>query len=235
MKKTLLTLFIFSIAIQASSQNYVAKNPARHELVRSDFSVGISPFVFIPSSEYIDEPGLGLELIGLYGLDKNFSVGGFLKIKSGLNGSAINPPGSGYSNGEKVFRNTAGSVGAIFEYKIFNKVGFNVRLGYEDVFSSTSTASQYIYNPSIGSYTVINYDNDPGIVYGGGVSLYLNKPDYKRAVHSFNWTITFESNNDTEFPILDLSINEFRDTKMNAFYFQFGWRIQFHSLKAPKN
>jgi hypothetical protein len=234
MKKILLLSLISLISAQGYCQDYVSKEKLAPNLIRSDFSVGISPFVFIPSSEYSEGPGFGLEVLGLYGLNKNFSTGGFLKIKSELNGSAIRPPGTGYGNGGKAFQNAAWSLGVIAEYKIFNKVGFNLRAGYESIILSTSTASQYLYNPSTGNYSSVAIDNSPGFVYGGGISLYIKKPNYKRAVHSFNWTITFEGNNMTEFPVLNLGTNKFNDTEMNAFYFQFGWRIQFHGLK-PKN
>ena len=233
MKKLLPILFFFTLINLSYSQDYVSKEPIEAisaDVIRSDFSVGISPIVFIPVSEYSEGLGFGLELVGLYGLNKNFSVGGFLKIKSEINGGALNAPGRGYRDNEKVFINVAGSGGAIFEYKIFNKVGFNVRLGYEDIVSSTSTP-QYSYNPLNGNYITTYNTYDPGFIYGGGISLYLKRDDSKRAMHSFNWGITFESNNFTEFPVLDISTNEFSDTRMNAFYVQFGWRIQFHSLK----
>lgn len=234
MKKLLLPIFTFIFCLQSFGQDYVSQEVVEIDLVRSGFSLGISPIVYVPINEYSDAPGLGLELIGLYGLDKNFSVGGFLKVKSEINPNSISTPGNGYNGSEKVFENVATGVGAIFEYKIFSKVGFNLKLGYEDILASTATSSQnYYYSPS-GGY-VVNYDdNDPGATYGGGISLYIRRADSKRAVHSFNWGITFESNNNEEVPVLDLSTNTFKDTKMNAFYLQFGWRIQIHGLKPMK-
>jgi len=233
MKKLILPIFIFIISAQSQGQNYVSDETVKIDLVRSAFSIGISPIVYVPINQYSDAPGFGLELLGIYGLDKNFSIGGFLKVKSEINPESATLPRTGYNGNEKFFQNVAGGVGAIFEYKIFNKVGFNLRVGYEDILSSTTTSYQYYYNP-YGNNGVIYIDNDPGVIYGGGVSLYLRRADSKRAIHSFNWGITFESNNKEDVPILDLSINEFKDTEMNAFYIQFGWRVQFHSLKPRK-
>ena len=237
MKKLILIASLFTIVGQSYAQKKVDLNDFNQDKIRSNFSIGISPIVFIPISEYSNGPGFGLETLGLYKLDKNFSVGGFAKIKTELNSSAANGPGGGYNNNEDVFQNVAGSVGAIFEYKIFNKVGFNIRLGYEDILSE-ETREEYSYDPYnyYGSYSVttVKLDNDPGFVYGGGVSLYINRPDYKSAVHSFNWGVTFESNNNTSIETLDLSTNRLVNSDINAFYVQFGWRIQFHSLKQKK-
>lgn len=235
MKKTLLPIFLFILINQSFSQDYVTEEPIEEikvEVIRSDFSVGVSPIVFIQVNDYeSDGPGLGLEFLGLYSLDNNFSVGGFIKVKAAINEVPIAGPGSGWNGNGTFLKDGAGSAGAIFEYKMFNKVGFNLRLGYEDYFTPNTTQQ---YNTTTGSYYNVYEDNSPGVVYGGGISLYIKRDDSKRALHSFNWGIIFESNNFTEFPILDISTNEFEDTKVNAFYVQFGWRIQFHKLK-PEN
>ena len=235
MKKLILITSLIVLANQSQAQKKISKDDFRLDQVRSDFSVGISPIVFIPISEYSEGPGFGLELIGLYKLDKNFSVGGFTKIKTELNPNSATGPGSGYNNDEDVFQNVAASVGAIFEYKIFNKLGFNVRLGYEDILSEEYVQeSSYIPN-GYGYYNStskkVKVNNDPGFIYGGGVSLYVNRPDYKCAVHSFNWGITFESNNYTSIETLDFSTNRMVNSEINAFYIQFGWRMQFHGFK----
>jgi hypothetical protein len=240
MKKIILIASLITIVSQSYSQEKNDPNDFNSKEVRSKFSVGISPIVFVPINEYSEGPGVGLEMLGLYSLNKNFSVGGFAKIKTELNSSALeNGPGGGYNNNEDVFQNVAGSVGAIFEYKVFNKIGFNVRLGYEDIVSEEAV-EEYNYNPySFGSNynyspTIVKVDNDPGFVYGGGVSLYVSRDESKSAVHSFNWGLTFESNNSTKVDVLDIGTNRFESTDINAFYIQFGWRVQFHSLKAKK-
>ena len=237
MKKILFPIFLLIFINQSFSQDYVSEEPIEEikvEVVRSDFSVGVSPFVFIQANDYeSDGPGLGLEFIGLYSLNNNFSIGGFLKVKAAINQLPNVGPGSGWSGNGTFLKDGAGSIGAIFEYKVFNKVGFNIRLGYEDYFIPNIT-EQYNYNAATGGYFITYDDNSPGFVYGGGISLYIKRDDSKRALHSFNWGITFESNNLTEFPLLNIGTNEFEETEVNAFYIQFGWRIQFHGLK-PKN
>ncbi len=214
LQQLLLPIFLITFTVQSYAQDYVSEEKIELEVVRSDFSMGISPIVFVAINDYSSGPGIGLELMGLYALDNNFSVGGFLKVKGELNESGISGPGSGYNGNGTLFEHGAGSVGAIFEYKIFNKVGFNLRTGYEEI--------------------IDNDRYDPGFVYGGGVSLYIKRDDAKRALHSFNWGITFEGNNFTNVDILNPGTNKFESTEINSFYIQFGWRIQFHGLK-PRN
>ena len=231
MKNLLPLLFFFTLVNTSFSQDYVSNEAIEIDIERSSFSVGISPIIFVPINGYSDGPGIGLELIPMYSFNKNFSVGGFLKTKTEIDGSSVNPPGTGTGNGGKVFINGAASIGGLFEYKMFNKIAVNFRLGYEEIFSK-ERISNYNYTNGTTYYTY--EENTPGLVYGGGFSLYISRDDDKRAVHSFNWGVTFESNNFTNVDMLNISTNEFESTEVNAFYIQFGWRIQFHGLRAKK-
>ena len=197
-------LFLFNVA---QAQYYVLDEAVAEPEVFSKLSFGVAPIFFIPVNEYRLGVGLGIEANISYEVVKDVTIGGFLLTKGWLNSL---PPvlGVGYDD-KPVMKYGSFAFGGLLEARLGGRVGVNMRLGYEEYFSYPA------YNP--------------GFIYGVGMNLYINPNGSSNIKQNFGFSFVFESENYIDFPILDVRTNTFRTTEINAFTFQFSWRLQFHS------
>lgn len=198
-------LFFFN---SVNAQDYVIDRVVPEPQISSKLSFGFSPLIFIAANRYKPGVGVGLEANINYEFIKHLSLGGFVRTKGLITG--VPPiPGTGKSN-SSLLGFGAIAFGGFLEGKLGERIGLNVKLGYEEFFS---------------------YDRiSPGFIYGGGMNLYFNRSKSLKSQSSLSFSVVFEGNNYIDFPVLDFGANRFKLVEINAFTFQIGWRIQFYSV-----
>lgn len=204
MEKLLLAIFLITISFNSFGQD-----SASVESKSSKLSFGIMPIFLVEGSDFANDGqtnpgGFGLEINVINRFNDHFSGGAFLGYSNVFNWSIL----SGNSNERRIEQFV--SVGVLLEYKIFKKLGFQLRAGREGV----------------------DIPNGPSYIYGCGVSLYLNPSKSFKVVNSFNF-IVYKSNNHSYSKWNHVN-SSYQSTFYNAIICQIGWRIQIHEVKNKK-
>ena len=218
MKKLILIASLFALSNTGICQ--------KHSLINTKdirpLSFGAMPVIFVSADK---GPGLGLELNTRYGLNKDFGVSVFGRMKSILQESRSNGYYNDYGPQPTSFESTnVFAIGATADYNLFRVITLQLKGGYE-------------VEADVQQREMI-----PRAIFGGGLIVNFGKSKPHRVGHSLRIGVEFESNRTLEMTVPTADFSDFpysqnmstSQSNINAFSIQVGWNFQFYNIKRKK-